>query len=67
MSVTAFNRQRREAAKLAEELQVNTKTIFDAKQMERLTVNDLKDLAKDKNITGYSSMNKKQLIEALSN
>ncbi|WP_394805692.1 Rho termination factor N-terminal domain-containing protein [Clostridium neonatale] len=31
------------------------------------TVNELRKMAKENNINGYSSMNKTQLIEALSN
>ncbi|MBY6800123.1 termination factor Rho [Clostridium botulinum] len=39
--------------------------IYGKEELETMTVEQLKTIAKDKNITGYSSMNKADLITAI--
>ena len=48
-----------------EEVKETTKTVKEDKDLSKLTVSELKELAKQKNITGASAMKKAELIEAL--
>lgn len=57
MSVTGFNRRRRELAKLKE-----TEEETDYSKMK---VDKLKAIAKEKGLEGYSSMTKAELIELI--
>ncbi|MCD3211113.1 termination factor Rho [Clostridium botulinum C/D] len=41
------------------------KELVDSKDLESKTVEELKNIAKEKNIPGYSTKNKKELIEAI--
>lgn len=41
--------------------------MYTKEELETMTVEQLKAIAKDKNITGYSSMTKVQLIEVIEN
>ncbi|MBN3405732.1 termination factor Rho [Clostridium botulinum] len=44
----------------------NTEPItYEKQELESMTVEQLKSIAKDKNIVGYSSMNKADLITAI--
>lgn len=57
MGLAAFNAMRRRqeiAKKLVEEKEVD---------YDSLTVNDLKQIAKDNNMEGYSNMKKEELID----
>lgn len=55
MSVTAFNRARREAA--------NKKA--DEKTIDKMTVPELKAIAKGKGIEGFDNMKKAELVAAI--
>lgn len=56
MGLAAFQRMRRLQAEQEEQTAVN---------LEELTVPDLKDIAKEKGISGYSKMNRDELLEVL--
>lgn len=56
MGLAAFQRMRRLQAEEKKE-EVN---------LDSLTVPELKDIAKDKGVSGYSKMNKDELLEVLS-
>lgn len=60
MSLSAFNRMRRLQAQkeAAQEPQ-------EPKGLKDMTYNELRAVAKDKNIEGYGSMKKDELLEAL--
>jgi hypothetical protein len=61
MSVTGFNARRRALAKQAEK-----KAKGKARDgIEELTVPELKEIAKEKNIPNYGKMKKDELIKAL--
>jgi hypothetical protein len=61
MSVTGFNARRRALAKQAEQ-----KAKDKARDgIEELTVPELKEIAKEKNVSGYGRMKKDELIKAL--
>lgn len=78
MSVTAFNRRRRELKKKLEEAEkeklekeiqeevknedVEEETPFD---LNKLKVDELKSIAKEKGLEGYSSMTKAELIQLI--
>jgi len=59
MSVTGFNRRRRELEKRKQQERAH------AVALDELTFHELRALAKDKEIEGYMTMKKDQLIEAL--
>jgi hypothetical protein len=59
MSVTGFNRRRRELEKRKQQERSQ------AVALDELTFHELRALAKDKEIKGYMTMKKDQLIEAL--
>ncbi|HOP53727.1 MAG TPA: Rho termination factor N-terminal domain-containing protein [Bacillota bacterium] len=59
MSVTGFNRRRRELEKRKQQERSQ------AVALDELTFHELRALAKDKEIEGYMTMKKDQLIEAL--
>jgi hypothetical protein len=59
MSVTGFNRRRRELEKRKQ--QERSQAVV----LDELTFHELRALAKDKEIEGYMTMKKDQLIEAL--
>lgn len=61
MSVTAFNRRRRELAKKQEEVEKEASDL----DLNKLKVDELKAIAKEKGLDGYSSMTKAQLIELI--
>jgi large subunit ribosomal protein L21 len=54
MSVTGFNRRRRKIAKEKESI-----------NLEELTVKELKELAKEKGLEGYTELKKAELIDLL--
>ena len=59
MSVTGFNRRRRELEKRKHQERSQ------AAVLDELTFHELRALAKDKEIEGYMTMKKDQLIETL--
>jgi hypothetical protein len=59
MSVTGFNRRRRELEKRKQQERSQ------AVALDELTFRELRALAKDKEIEGYMTMKKDQLIETL--
>jgi hypothetical protein len=59
MSVTGFNRRRRELEKRKQQERSQ------AVALDELTFHELRALAKDKEIEGYMTMKKDQLIETL--
>jgi hypothetical protein len=59
MSVTGFNRRRRELEKRKQQERAQ------AVALDELTFHELRALAKDKEIEGYMTMKKDQLIETL--
>lgn len=67
MSITGFNRRRRELAKI----EALNKDAIDETMEEykidysKLKVDELKDIVKEKGIEGYSDMKKVELIELL--
>lgn len=80
MSVTAFNRRRREIAALEEakklegvSLNEEASNDIDASETceqidySKLKVDELKEIAKEKEIEGFEEMKKNQLIEVLEN
>lgn len=56
MSITGFNRRRRESAKKENSNKV---------EYSKLKVDELKEIAKEKEIEGFEEMKKAQLIEEL--
>lgn len=62
MSLTGFQRRRREQIK-AEELEKKEENL--EVNYEELKVGELKEIAKEKGIEGYDNMKKAELIEAL--
>jgi len=64
MSVTGFNKRRRElAAMKAAEEAAKAKELF--KPLEEMTYQELRMIAKDKGVEDYYKMNKDELREAL--
>lgn len=59
MSVTGFNRRRRDLEKRKQQERSQ------AVALDELTFHELRALAKDKEIEGYMTMKKDQLIETL--
>lgn len=62
MSLMGFQRRRRELAKRKELKKQKTK---EQVNLEQKTVKELREMAKEKGIVGYSDMNKTELTEAL--
>ncbi len=56
MSITGFNRRRRELAKLEKLNKID---------YAKMKVDELKSIAEEKGIEGYSDMKKAELIEAI--
>lgn len=56
MSITGFNRRRRELAKLEKPNKID---------YAKMKVDELKSIAEEKGIDGYSDMKKAELIEAI--
>ena len=63
MSVTGFNRRRRELAERGREAE--QRNAEGQKAKEEPTFNELREEAKEKQIKGYGRMNKVELKEAL--
>jgi uncharacterized protein YaiL (DUF2058 family) len=69
LSATAFQRRRRELAKQRElqkqkELEKQKEKVNQEK-IETMTVKELREMAKEKEIDGYYNMKKDELIQAL--
>jgi phage host-nuclease inhibitor protein Gam len=64
MSVTGFNRRRRELA--AQQAAKEAARRSENKPLEEMTYQELRTLAKDKGVEDYYKMNKDELREALS-
>ncbi|TAN64675.1 hypothetical protein WS9_013530 [Paraclostridium sordellii 8483] len=81
MSVTAFNRRRRELSKIKNEKEAIEKESIeeledvreenhveeneDILDLNKLKVDELKSIAKEKGLDGYSSMTKQELINLI--
>lgn len=64
MSVTGFNRRRREMEALKNERQSETRPA-EGQALEEKSFKELRAEAKEKGIEGYNKMKKAELIEAL--
>jgi hypothetical protein len=65
MSITGFNRRRRELAKKREAEKKENAQKINEKSLSQLTVPVLKEKAKELNIDGFDNMKKAELIEAI--
>ena len=75
MSVTGFNRRRRELAELerqseawpsqGQEIEEEQEVQDEGIELEEMTVNELRELAKAENHTGIYSKSKAELVELL--
>lgn len=73
MSITGFNRRRRELAALEEtkkneEVSIDldtSETVENKIEYSNLKVDELKEIAKEKGIEGYEDMKKAELIELI--
>lgn len=65
MSLSGFQRRRRELAKQEEQKGQEPKEVIVNPVLDGLTAHQLKDIAKFDGIERFSNMNKSQLIEAL--
>lgn len=60
-----MDRYQRRVKKLREHVLSHNKAAIEEKPIEEMTVDELKELAKEKGIEGYSKLKKEELIDLL--